>query len=146
MSRWRKLYFAPIFLLIACHAICCELLPFTEIVTINKNTVQNKSMLPWKSLKINKRAGMFIPHSRVHFFTINIYNFSRFLTTHLLIIVNINCKPSLMVIWSFHQWVRVGILIFPNSCSICKASFNSNSDVLVTRLKGFSPWAPMVTF
>ena len=34
-------------------------------VTMNKNTVQNKSMLPWKSLKINKRAGMFIPHSRV---------------------------------------------------------------------------------
>ena len=35
------------------------------LVNMNKYTVRNKSMLPGKSLKINKRAGMFIPHSRV---------------------------------------------------------------------------------
>ena len=34
-------------------------------VSMNENTVQNKSMLPGKSLEINKRASMFIPHSRV---------------------------------------------------------------------------------
>ena len=32
-------------------------------VIMNKNTVQNKSMLLGKNLKIDKRAGMFIPQS-----------------------------------------------------------------------------------